>query len=375
MTVTCPEGHQSEATDYCDTCGTPIVAASVSAASAGGASAGPSGSALELDEPEPVATVTCPHCGGVNVADALFCEACGYDFTTGTPPIEDDPVPEVEEPEVQPDVEEPEVEPEVEEPEVEELDVEESEAEPQGDDPESEDLTPDGEPDVETPTPDGTGPEQPDAGGEEAVAEGAEAEVGEPGPAEPGTDAPQGQDAPSGSDEAGPEPGPAPVVPTPPPAREATPSHARPRHTPPSRALADAWVVEVWVDPDWYAVQQTAEACPSAGVPDIVVVRRNVVLIGRPSGSLGVRPDVDAGADSAVSRRHAQLTSDGRRWWIEDLGSSNGTYIGTVGEPLPSTPVTPGVRVEIDRDDRIYVGAWTRLVVRQATASEQAGQG
>ena len=84
---------------------------------------------------------------------------------------------------------------------------------------------------------------------------------------------------------------------------------------------------------------------------------------------------LDAGADSAVSRRHAQLTSDGQRWWVEDLGSSNGTFVGTVGEPLPTVPVPPGQRVEIDRDDRLYVGAWTRLVLRQATASEQQGTG
>ena len=28
----------------------------------------------------------CPNCGGDNVADALFCEECGYDFTTGQLP-------------------------------------------------------------------------------------------------------------------------------------------------------------------------------------------------------------------------------------------------------------------------------------------------
>jgi hypothetical protein len=34
-------------------------------------------------------------------------------------------------------------------------------------------------------------------------------------------------------------------------------------------------------------------------------------------------------------------------------------------------PVTPGQRVEFAPGDRIYVGAWTRVVVRKATADEQ----
>ena len=62
----------------------------------------------------------------------------------------------------------------------------------------------------------------------------------------------------------------------------------------------------------------------------------------------------------------AELTTDGQRWWIEDLQSSNGTYIGGAGEPLPTTAVAPGQRVELADDDRVYVGAWTRIVVRQA---------
>jgi len=28
----------------------------------------------------------CPNCQAPNSPDALFCEACGYDFTTGTLP-------------------------------------------------------------------------------------------------------------------------------------------------------------------------------------------------------------------------------------------------------------------------------------------------
>lgn len=337
MTVTCPEGHRSEASDYCDTCGTPI-----EGGPGGGADPGQStgarpttpgpvlppsaeGSVLDLD-PDPAPTLTCPHCGALNVADALFCEACGYDFTTGAAPLGSPVVPE---------------------------DEQEDEGEgaldlgPDGDDAAHGEVEEPAE--HEEPAADEARPDEVPAAQQEGIAE-------------------------VGADEPGPEPGrePEPAR-SPAGGRDAVAAHAKPRHTPPSRALSDTWVVEVWVDPDWYAVQDTAEACPSPGLPDIVVVRRNVVLVGRPSGSLGVRPDVDSGGDSAVSRRHAQLTSDGSRWWIEDLGSSNGTYVGSVGEPLPTEPIR--TRVEIDRDDRIYVGAWTRLVLRQATASEEAGQG
>lgn len=343
MTVRCPEGHQSGATDYCDICGTPIDAGS---GPTGDAPPGPSlpggpppGSVLDLDPASPVATQICPHCGGVNLEDALFCEACGYDFTTGAAPLDDEPP---------------------------------TEAEPEG-------KQADGE---QAAAPDGSGPQEPPPAPDPvkppaADAPGTKEDEGEESPAADAVasddaekEAPD-DDAQHDAEEADGIPG----QPEPAAGPATTVGHARPRHTPPSRDLAQAWVVEVWVDPDWYAVQQTEEACPSAGVPDIVVVRRNVVLVGRPSGSLGVRPDVDAGADSAVSRRHAQLTSDGRRWWIEDLGSSNGTFVGVVGEPLPTKALTSGHRVEIDRDDRIYVGAWTRLVLRQATASEKAGQG
>jgi len=79
---------------------------------------------------------------------------------------------------------------------------------------------------------------------------------------------------------------------------------------------------------------------------------------------------VDIVGDTGVSRRHAQLTTDGMRWWVEDLQSANGTYLGAAGQPLPSDPIAAGTRVELPDDGRIYVGAWTRLVVRKASPSE-----
>ena len=375
MSVRCPEGHLTESLDYCDVCGTPVGAPAATPADVLRLRSDDAGAQAPEPEvgtgPEPQ---TCPHCGALNVADALFCEACGYDFTTGTPPMGSAPLREDEDDDEEyavaplPADDAADQGPGGEEPVEEEAPAEEEGAAEE----EQESLVEEPESVVEEPEPADDEPEPVEDGPQPA----------DDGP-EPVEDAPQPE--PESRPEAEPDPRPqpepereAPQTPEAPevPAQEAgrTPQR-RARHTPPSRALAEAWVVELWIDPDWYAVQQTEENIPSPGVPDIVLLTRSTALIGRPSGSLGARPEVDAGADSAVSRRHAQLTSDGRRWWIEDLGSSNGTYIGTVGEPLPSAPVTPGVRVEIDRDDRIYVGAWTRLVVRQATASEQAGQG
>ena len=75
-----------------------------------------------------------------------------------------------------------------------------------------------------------------------------------------------------------------------------------------------------------------------------------------------------------MSRRQAQLTTDGQRWWVEDLQSSNGTFVGSGQRPAAERRRSPpGQRRELAEDDRIYLGAWTRLVVRRATPEEQNG--
>ena len=90
--------------------------------------------------------------------------------------------------------------------------------------------------------------------------------------------------------------------------------------------------------------------------------------------SRNIHPDIECASDVGVSRRQAQLTTDGQRWWVEDLQSSNGTYVGAASGPLPADALPPSQRRELAEDDRIYVGAWTRVVVRRATPEEQAGQ-
>jgi hypothetical protein len=136
-------------------------------------------------------------------------------------------------------------------------------------------------------------------------------------------------------------------------------------------AIAVDWVAEVWVDPDWFAAQESEDACPSPGLPEVVLLRLQSLLIGRPSISRNIHPDIDLTGDPGVSRRQAQLTSDGARWRVEDLQSSNGTYVRSATGPIPTTPLPPGQRRELAEGDRVYVGAWTRIVVRRATPEEQ----
>jgi hypothetical protein len=253
----CPNGHDSQSSDYCDTCGAPI---SQNAAAASGAATPEGGATASTPEAEPE---TCPSCGADKAASALFCEACGYDFTTGTMPRSAQPL-----------------------------------------------------------------------GGGEGAGGGVGQSAGD--------------------------------------AAASASSSTTQSPTPLAQPIAAEWVVEVWVDPDWYSAQASSDPCPSPGLPNTVLLRAKSVLVGRPSTSRNIHPEVDLTGDPGVSRRQAQLTTDGQRWWVEDLQSSNGTYVGPASGPLPVDPIAPGTRHEFSEDDRVYVGAWTRLVVRRATPEERA---
>jgi hypothetical protein len=236
MTYTCPQGHQSSTADFCDVCGDPIdatvpsavVAATPPAAPGAGA---PAPSSLNLPDPNAAGVVTCPNCATENPADALFCEGCGYDFTTGQVP--------------------------------------------------------------------------------------------------------------------------APVAAVPSPGAD--------------------WVAELWIDPEWFEHQDAPGGCATSGAPTVVPLRATTISIGRRSRSRNLSPDLDCSGDGAVSHQHAQLILDRDRWYVEDLGSTNGTFVGAPGEPLPDTPMPPRQRRELADDERVYVGAWTRIVVRRATDNEKAG--
>lgn len=260
---TCANGHQTSATDYCDQCGSPM--ARVEQAQSGAAPSSPAAGKPGIE---------CPQCQAVNVADALFCEACGFDFLGGPPasaPADSDSA--------------------------------SSDSDDAG-------AGTSGEADLDEDTTTATavvGPHTPSAQGSEN----------------------------------------------------------------PSPNVDVEWVVELWIDPDWYAVQNSPDPLPSPGAPETVPLRHRSVLIGRTSRSRNINPDIDCASDTGVSRRQAQLTTDGTRWFIEDLDSANGTFVAPASGVLPSHPIQVGKRVELDADDRVYFGAWSRMVIREATEEEK----
>jgi len=143
--------------------------------------------------------------------------------------------------------------------------------------------------------------------------------------------------------------------------------------TPPPRPPLTGvdWVAEVWIDPDWFTHQQAAGSCPTSGLPTVVPLKGTVQLIGRRSSSRNINPEIDCSGDGAISHRHAELSLAGGQWSVKDLGSTNGTYVGAPGT-YPDDQLPAQQRRELADDERIYLGAWTRVVVRKATDAEKA---
>ena len=110
--------------------------------------------------------------------------------------------------------------------------------------------------------------------------------------------------------------------------------------------------------------------CPRRGCRTVVVPAQHLdpdrPRLAQPQHHPGHRPVLRHRHQPSPRPAHHRRS----RWWVEDLGSSNGTYVGGAVDALPKTPVAPGQKQEVGPDDRIYLGAWTRIVVRKAAPGE-----
>ena len=83
--------------------------------------------------------------------------------------------------------------------------------------------------------------------------------------------------------------------------------------------------------------------------PDLresIVVHGDLALVGRPSPDWKI--DINLSEDKAVSRLHAAISLAGGEFWVEDLGSSNGTLID--GKKISNKTLIPlGAKLTIGR--------------------------
>ena len=70
--------------------------------------------------------------------------------------------------------------------------------------------------------------------------------------------------------------------------------------------------------------------------------------IGRWDADGGIFPDVDLDTDdpeAKVSRRHARITLSNGQYFLEDLGSTNGTMVN--GQRVSAVALNPGDMIQL----------------------------
>jgi hypothetical protein len=148
-----------------------------------------------------------------------------------------------------------------------------------------------------------------------------------------------------------------------------TTEESEPVAAPSATGTPDGWVMVIEVDKEWYELKgQLAEQPLPAASSSTLPLTTNTALIGRTSQSRNVRPEIALDSDTGVSRRHAQLVhSTEGAWTIVDLGSSNGTYVVAAGETPDDDleALAVGIPAPLVDQDRIYLGAWTKLTLRK----------
>lgn len=112
-------------------------------------------------------------------------------------------------------------------------------------------------------------------------------------------------------------------------------------------------------------VAETPSIAPEIAVPTgpylavvasgahIPLVEQPESLVGRTDDVSGIYPDVDmtphGGEEGGVSRRHARLIFEGGKWFVEDLDSTNGTYVN-------ETELAPKTRTALSDGDAVGFG-------------------
>ncbi|NUS16132.1 MAG: FHA domain-containing protein [Streptomyces sp.] len=131
------------------------------------------------------------------------------------------------------------------------------------------------------------------------------------------------------------------------------------------------WIAVIAADREYFTAMM-ARSGPEAGglyfpaySPEIQLpLSGHQVTIGRQRHSTGEAPDIDlsrAPEDPGVSHKHAVLVQqpDGS-WSVVDQDSTNGTTVNLAEDPIPA--YTP---IPLAEGDRVHVGAWTTITVRR----------
>jgi pSer/pThr/pTyr-binding forkhead associated (FHA) protein len=86
---------------------------------------------------------------------------------------------------------------------------------------------------------------------------------------------------------------------------------------------------------------------------EIPLPEKDEILVGREDPVSGVYPDVDltphGGEEGGVSRRHARLIAEGGKYYVEDLDSTNFTFVN-------KQKLAPRTRQEVGEGDHIRFG-------------------
>ena len=97
----------------------------------------------------------------------------------------------------------------------------------------------------------------------------------------------------------------------------------------------------------------SASIVVSTSGAEIPLPEKDEILVGREDPVSGVYPDVDltphGGEEGGVSRRHARLVAEGGKYYVEDLDSTNFTFVN-------KQKLAPRARQEVGEGDTIRFG-------------------